>query len=818
MSNFRLDERENARAFALRIHDLETRLGALERTNQLVGASIEGDTLEVYDNDGDLRTTIGVQEDGTVGVVHHNAPPPPAPTEPVVAPVLAGLLVTWDGAWADAEFTPLDFTRVQVHIGASADFTPSPLTIAATISNPAGATVTVATETYATVYVRLVGVNAAEVLGAASAPVAGTPKMVNGPDLSELLNLAEWLKDASVPGSKLVAETIGANLLAANSVVAGKIDAAVITGREVKVQTLTGGHMQVGTLDATHIKAGSLTADRLAVGTDGNVIADPSFEGALSDQRAAGSTYWSITNGNGTARALRVNAANPTAVTRSMTLATLPAVPGQKVWLAIDYLASADWAGARVSFYAQWLDTAGAILGYSTITTGSNTVKGSWQRLSGTPAATAPTGTTQLRVACSTVDSTAGTVDYDNATCRIVLASGVAGARAEISPQGLQLFDDAGDEAVALMTGRPNYVTLSSDGLPVATIDQDGAAGFQRLAVADTLSIAGTDLLEHLNALPRGIQAIDYQVSTRTASASEMGFVELTCEIDTTRMYRFVFCARANPSAEGGELRVRLRDGGTGTPTINSPQRYVDVTPMPFGNSFTCRMEHVAAGINLGGGKHRYLVTFANDLGPAGQTCDMYGDSTSHGVFYIEDVGPYVPETGGYNDGGGTVTQPPTRYTKTYAATWSGSYANRGSYSSFYGSSCYQGYYSSTNGTQASLIGFSSALGTDLFGAVIQKAEVYLYFDHWHANAGGKAVIKAHSHTSRPSTFSSDAEAKTVSWSRNEGKWVDITSVFDSTRWRGIALDPNSTSTTYYGRARGYGQTNPPKLKVTYTR
>ena len=80
------------------------------------------------------------------------------------------------------------------------------------------------------------------------------------------------------------------------------------------------------------------------------------------------------------------------------------------------------------------------------------------------------------------------------------------------------------------------------------------------------------------------------------------------------------------------------------------------------------------------------------------------------------------------------------------------------------------------------------------------------------------AVIKAHKHTSRPSTFSSDSESQTVSWARNEGKWVDITAVFDSTSWRGIALDPNSTSSTTYGRARGFGQTNAPKLRVTYTR
>jgi hypothetical protein len=354
--------------------------------------------------------------------------------------------------------------------------------------------------------------------------------------------------------------------------------------------------------------------------------------------------------------------------------------------------------------------------------------------------------------------------------------------------------------------------------VPVATIDQDGGAGFQRLAVADEFTVGGSDWREYLSQAARGIQALDYQSSTVTASGSELGFVELATDIDASRTYRFVFEARANPSVAGGELQLRLRNGGTGAPTINSPQVHIAVHQMALGNSFTARLEHIARGSDLGAGNKRFLITFKNSLGPTGQTVELLGAVGSLGRFYIEDVGPYIVETGQYNTGGGSTTPPVQKYTKTYACSWSGSYASRSSYNSYFGSSCYQGYYSSTNGIQASLIGFPAALATDLSGATILKAEIYLYFDHWYANSGGKAVIKAHRHTSRPSTFSCDAESQTVSWARNQGKWVDITAVFDSTSWRGIALDPNSTSSTYYGRARGYGQTNPPQLRVTYTK
>ncbi|MEU6460346.1 hypothetical protein [Streptomyces sp. NPDC046976] len=850
VASFQLDERERRKEFASYFKQLEDRLANLERSNQLNNASIEGGSLDIYDQDGTLKGSVGMQPDGGVALVPVNTSPPPAPTPPVVEPKLAGLTVGWDGAWADAPEAPSDFALVQVHLGATADYEPDPTTQVGTITAPLGGTVTVGIEGYTSVWVRLVAANTAAITGKPSTAVESAPRRAVGQDLIDGIVTETKLAEAAVTEAKIALGAVGATAIADDAITTPKILAGAVTtdkllalavtaekiatlaittdklaalsvtADKLAVNSVTATAIQAGSIDATHIKAGAITADRLSLGTDGNLIADPSFEGAVSAGRASTSTYWSIVGpGNNTPKALEVNAANDSTITRSLTLATVPGMPGQKLWLSIDYYASTDWNGLRISIYGQWLDGSGNILGYSTVTTGDNAaVKGAWTTLSGVPDNAAPAGTTQLRILCSTVNSSAGAVQYDNATARIVLASGFAGARSEISPRGLQLFDDNGEEAVSLMTGRPNYLTFSTDGLPVATIDQNGGAQFQSLAVADTLTIGGSDWTTALNQSPLGIQAINFQTSTRTASATEMGFVELAADIDVTRMYRIVSAARAKPSAAGGELQLRLRDGGTGAPTINSTQRYVSVHPMALSNSLTARMEYNVAGKSLGAGTHRFLLTFTNAFGPSGQTCTLYGASDNPGYLYVEDTGPYIPATGGYNDGGGTVAQPPKKYTKTYACTWSGSYANRGSYNSYYGNSCYQGYYSSTNGMQASLIGFPSSLGTDLSGAAIMKAELYMYFDHWYNNAGGKAVIKAHSFTSRPSSFSSDAESQTISWARNEGKWVDITAVFDSAKWRGIALDPNNSSTTYYGRARGYGQTNPPQLRVTYTR
>ncbi|MFB6525261.1 hypothetical protein [Streptomyces sp. NPDC056399] len=897
----------------------EERLRALERTSQAAYSSIEGGSMDIYDENGDLKGSVGVQPDGGVALVAVNTPPPPTPTPPTVEPVLAGLVVGWDGQWDDSYTTPTDFSLVQVHIGPSPDFLPDLSTHVATITAPLGGTVTIAVDGYTAVWVRLMAANTATTTGPASAAVQGTPRQavehdlidgivtetklardavtetkialgavgtaalaagavledklakaavtldkiaqgavtttalatdavtagkiaadaigareiqagavtafelaaesVSAEKLTALAVTADKIAANSVTAEKLAALSVTAEKLAALSVTAEKIAALSVTSDKLAANSVVASKISAGAIEATHVKAGALTADRLALGTDGNIIADPGFEGAVTDQRVATAPNWSITAGNNSPRAVRVDATSATAATRTLTLADLPAVPNQRMWLGIDYLASADWAGSRISIYAEWLGADGTVIGTSAVTTGDGAaVRGTWQRITGVPAEVAPANTTRVRIRIASVSATAGGVAFDNAAARVVVSSGAAGARAEISPQGLQLYDDAGDEAIALMTGRPNYLSLSNDGIAVATIDETGNAGFGDLAVAGKLTIGGDPIEQHLTLGARGLVAIDYQASAVSASTTDYGFVELAFEAEGPRMYRVVLDCYADPSVAGGELVLTLRDGGASTPTISSNQIQSAIYPIAGAGYHRVRLETIRSGWSFGVGLRRLLTTFRVQSGPAGQTVRLLGGATYPGVFYIEDVGPYVPETGQYNTGGGTATPPVQRYVKTYPATWSGSYANRSSYNSYYGNKAMQGYYSSTNGMQSSLIGFSSALATDLTGATINKAEIYLYFDHWYSNAGGKAVIKAHKHTSRPPTFSCDAEAMTVDWGKNVGKWVDITAVFDSTSWRGIALDPNNSSTTYYGRARGYGETYPPQLRVTYTK
>ncbi|MFJ1837833.1 hypothetical protein ACIOJ9_28685 [Streptomyces sp. NPDC088175] len=972
---------------AARIADLERRFAQQNRTSHLAYSSIENGALDVYDDDGSLRAVIGQQPDGTTAVTIVNAPPPPAPSQPTLASVLGGLTVAWEGTFADAVAAPLDFARVEVHAAAAHDFAPTEATLYGTLESPRGGTLTVPAEQ--PLYVRLVARNtsgkasepsmqsgpvgpspvvAQEILDGivdetalADAAVSqvklqigavghnqlaiGTGNLMPDPGfegpLTEqfIAQAADWhLTDGNgspralrvtgtsptpttrsllvtelpvSPGDRLflaleyrvsadwagesvglslrwqdadggelghgtasatptpgadwayasaqvqapagtvaatvrlqntlgtagtadfdnaqirsviaagmvLAESIGTPELAAESVSADKVVAKTLTAREVKALSLTGDEIATNTLVARNLAAGAVNATHLAIGTNGNLVADPSYEtGYMAANLANPGLAGVEPGGNKSSKCLRITAAANQAVREQHPAS--PALPGERLWLAADYKATPDLSGGTVQLHAVFRDPAGTTLSTDGPPLDAPVLDDTWQRV--TQIVTVPAGASQIsvRVGYDATDApaAAGSICFDNLELRPLLAGPGSGARAEVSPIGLRLYDEEGEEAVSLVTGMPNYLTLRTAGTAVATIDQSGNAGFGDLAVAGTLTIGGDPIDAFVGTAPRGLVAVGYQEASVTAGTTDYGFVELSFDADTTRMYRVILNCYADPSASGGELVIALKDGGASTPKIASPQIQSAFFPMTGAGAQRVHMETIRAGRDFGAGLHRLLTTFRVQSGPTGQTVRLYGASNHPGLMYIEDIGPYVSPTGVYNTGGGTTTPPKKTYTKTYTASWSGSYANRSGYNSYYGNQCMQGYYSANNGMQSSLIGFPAALTTDLGGASIQKVELYLYFAHWYYNAGGKAVIKAHKHASRPSTFSSDSEGKTISWGKNVGKWVDLTSVFDSTTWKGVALDPNNKALDYYGRAMGVGETYPPKLRVTYVK
>ncbi|WP_424216988.1 hypothetical protein ACN20G_33380 (plasmid) [Streptomyces sp. BI20] len=733
--------------FAARLAALEKQVVRQGRASRLSHASLEGGAIDVYDQAGSLTGVVGVQADGTTGVVTVNGPTPPTPTAPWVAPALGALRITWDGDFTDAVAPPLNLARIQVHVAGDEAVPVDVRNPAATIESAAGASVTVAVPAAGPWWVRLVAVSTSGRPGPASAAVAGAPRPVTGQD----------------------------------------------------------------------VEPGGLGPDRIAVGVDGNLVADPGFEGDAAAARIVPGTGWSLTPGRDTPKAITVTCTSPATTDFRHELGSFPATPGTRLWSAADVVVSSSWVGRSADLAVLWEGPDGAALGESVLSAPPDAPGRSWLSISGSPAVGAPPQTVTGRIVLRAVAAYAGTVSWDNVVVRPILTSTGPGSRAEVSPDGLRIFDAEGQALVSLVAGQPQYLTINTPGgRTVASIDQNGGAAFGDLAVAGGLSLRGEPLDARLAGLARGVVATYIGTDTVQGTVgAEFGWVELPVTIDPARHYRIMVDGYASPSAAGGEVWLVLRTGGTAAPTVTSRQLQSSITPLTGGWS-RVRLEYTAPGSALGGGQHRLLSTVQWRGGPAGGTLTWRCGPTFPAVMLVEDTGRAVASTGALNRGGTEPTTPPVqRVTRTYEAAWSGTYTGRSAYSSYHGAQMLQGYYSSTNGLTASLVGFAPALATDLAGATVEKVEVFLHFEHWYEAAGGTAVLRLHGHNSRPATFSTDSKSIAVPWRRAEGKWVDITSLWTAGgAWRGVTLDPAITTPSYYGRAHGVGQQYPPQIRI----
>ncbi|MEU8919521.1 hypothetical protein AB0D10_01120 [Kitasatospora sp. NPDC048545] len=225
----------------------------------------------------------------------------------------------------------------------------------------------------------------------------------------------------AITATQLAANAVTSSKIAADAVAAGQIAAGAITGREIKALSISGDKLAANTITAGQIAAGAITTDALAVGVVNNFVPDGGFEGPVGAALvAAAGTGWAIAAaGNGSVKSARVDASAATATTKSMGLVTVAVRPGDQLLLRCDYQASSDWKGSAVKFYAKWMDATGSVLGYGAAQTLTPALGPTWQPLSAT--VTAPANTATARLMLETLQSTAGSVLFDNAEAKPVL-------------------------------------------------------------------------------------------------------------------------------------------------------------------------------------------------------------------------------------------------------------------------------------------------------------------------------------------------------------------------------------------------------------
>lgn len=106
-------------ALLSRVSDALSDLGSVSEGEM---TSIEGGTLDTYDDDGNLVLQVGVFPDGSTGIEHTGGPAPEAPTEPDVQALSGGaIIVSWDGEFEDAQ-PRKQVDRIAVHLGTTPDF------------------------------------------------------------------------------------------------------------------------------------------------------------------------------------------------------------------------------------------------------------------------------------------------------------------------------------------------------------------------------------------------------------------------------------------------------------------------------------------------------------------------------------------------------------------------------------------------------------------------------------------------------------------------------------------------------------------------
>ncbi len=303
------------RSLGAEITALNRRLAQLEGGSRLAGlkySSIDGGALVVNDAAGTTRQVIGAQPDGTVTTVELGASPPAAPSVPLVAAQIGGLLVGWDGLLGGAG--PLsDFLWVEVHVSATSGFTPDSTTLKRTMQ--AGGVVTVAGLTPGTTYYAvLVGVNRSRTSSPPSAqssavPLTTTQTIPAGSITPGLLSFSAGGQTVSIgasappspaandlwfdtgnggrlnqwSGSAWTPYQFGTGALAANSITAALIVGHTITAAQIAAGTITATEIQAGTIDVAQLKAGILVAGIV----NGTVVTGATLQNSSANPRTS---------------------------------------------------------------------------------------------------------------------------------------------------------------------------------------------------------------------------------------------------------------------------------------------------------------------------------------------------------------------------------------------------------------------------------------------------------------------------------------------------------------------------------------------------
>lgn len=622
----------------------------------------------------------------------------------------------------------------------------------------------------------------------------------------------------------LADNSVGSNALIARSVIAGKIGAEAITTTEIALNVLRKNLVSDASFEEPYTF------------TDWS----PSAQGNTSQWRRVASS----TTGRGPVRTVLPDLSRSgsraamlyaaSTETASMLSNTFPVLPGQEYRLVIP-AASLD-ALATMTVEVLVGPTQGGLTGTTTALTSDTT----WTMnppLVVTPVDpalyqnysytfTPAVGETWAAVRIANASpATASTLLIDDVS---VVEVGVGGA-AELTAAGLRLFDDAGFEVTSLVSNRSNYYLVQSkEGGVLASIDADGKGTFSRMSITGIdsnsdgvidsgLEIYGTEFTEWIAQANSGCVAFAQRdTSSITTTTTEQPYLQLDFAAKAGRLYKVSWSTAPFNDTTNGRSIVNMRYTTDGTaPQITSTLARTERVVHDVANTTLRTTTFKMFGNPTLDRDYRILLSYRAELG----TVYLNSSTSAPTEIIVEDLGPWIEDTGIDRTGAIEPSPPATRrsYTTTWTSTGFATYQGSGARKTN-AEDVKQGY-SSYDGDAKGLWIFPS-MTSALSGATITKVEVYLYANHWYYNSGGTALIDLHDRTSIPSNWSSvntTNGANSANWPKPGGRWVTMpSSVYAgliSGALRGVAVGPaGTTNLLYYGRFNGAGA----KIRISY--
>ena len=369
-----------------------------------------------------------------------------------------------------------------------------------------------------------------------------------------------------------------------------------------------------------------------------------------------------------------------------------------------------------------------------------------------------------------------------------------------LRPDGLRVWDSVSDEdspLVALTTSSEQFFTVSDgQGGVLSSIDSAGGVTGRAVSADVELNYQGRSIEEYIRNYTPGVLAHDKRVVSgiTVVSNTERRMGRMTVLVPAGRVIRASMRGPSMMTNAGTELQAYFRvETGDAFNADGSPKAPpVATAASHWGGT---RVQHLW-GL---GGTQKLEVDVATLIGPFSKptyvsvmTClwqSSGGNGVQAGTGYdicehlIEDVGEYAPGFGQFQYINATdvpATAPVQTYENYYPSSSWNSYYGTGAQvasSSMYYDYVTQGQYgTATQGAARGLWTFPS-MTTDLSGATISRAQIYIKNEHTRWNAGGTAYLFTHGNTSVPATLgASTTNQITQAFAKGQGIWIELPS------------------------------------------